>query len=370
MIDVLGIVNIEDDSVRVRGISEFRTIPAMSFLGRYRIIDFVLSNMVNSGIDQIKVMVKDKPRSLIEHLGNGHQYNINFKHGFLELFYPDHSAANDAYYHDLYIMRENMEYFERSRKKYVIISPSYMLCRLDYSKVLEAHEKSGADVTLVYSSQTRTNKEFIGCHYLEMKDGRVTDIKQNFGFNAKSDIFMETYVVERELFMKLIAESKDVSPLFTLMDRIQSLCGELNIRGYEYEGYLRCINSLETYYKYNMELIDSEKASQLFHDDWEIYTKTNDSPPAFYAKSAHVKKSLVANGCIVEGDLDNCILGRGVKVREGASIKNTLLLPYCEIGEFKHIENAIIDKHAKVLKKKELIGTPDNLVYIRRRDKV
>ena len=371
MLDAIGIVNFEARNAEIKGLSQFRTIPAMSFLGRYRVIDFVLSNMVNSGIDHIKVMINDKPRSLIEHIGSGTEYNINPKHGYLQLLYPDTMAVSDAYFHDVYLMRENLRDFEKDHHKYIVISPSYMICCLDYQKVIEEHEKSGADITAVYANVKNADEAFTGCQSLTLDaNGRVTDILPNLGNARKSAILMETYVLRRELFCSLLEQAPSISPLFSFVDILRSVVRGFDIRGYEYKGYLSCINSLEAYYEANMELIDHKRAEKLFKDGWPIYTKTNDSPPANYRKHASVKKCIVANGCEIDGELENCILGRGVVVEKGARIKNSLILPNTFVCEGADLNYVILDKHARVVEKKKLIGKEDKLIYIKRSDRV
>ena len=371
MIDAMGIVNFEDNSVNIRGLSLYRTTPAMSFLGRYRIIDFVLSNMVNSGIDQIQVLVRDKPRSIADHLGSGTQYNINFKHGYLRLLYPDHQALNDVYFHDVFLLKENMQYLEESHRKYVVISPSYMISTIDYSEVLEEHERTGADVTCVYTRTSEADKTFMGCKTVTMDDNRrIIDIRTNMGVDRYENILMESYVMKKDLFITLLKEAGKVSPLFSLLDIIRDSLNKLNVKGYEYRGYVKCINSLEEYYDANIEMIDVRKARSLFRPGWPIYTKTNDSAPAFYTHNAQVKNCLIANGCVINGYLENCILGRGVKVGKGAIIKNALLLPKSSVSADAHVEYAIIDKYGQVDIKKELVGSRDNLIYIKRNDRV
>ena len=371
MIDAIGIVNFEDSSVNVKGMSDFRSIPAMSFLGRYRIIDFTLSNMVNSGIDELSVLVKNKPRSLIEHLGNGSNYNINLKSGYLNILYTDNNAMSDAYFHDIYVMHSNIEKFQESNAKYVVISPSYMIYRINYNDVIRAHEESGADITCVYQEVNNANQKYIGCKTIDLdKNGVVTAIGRNKGNKKSANILTETYVIDRELFVDLVEKAPVISPLYSLIDVITSVVDSLKVCGYEHKGYLACINSLEEYYDANMEMIDYEKAAELFDPDWPIYTKTNDSQPAFYSKNAHAKNCLIANGCIINGDLENCICGRGVTVGKGAVIKNTLLLPECYIAPMAHIENAVIDKHSSVERKLEIIGKDGKLAYVKRRDRV
>lgn len=371
MIDALGIVNFENKHIQVQGLSQFRTIPAMSFLGRYRIIDFALSNMINSGIDQIKVMVNDKPRSLIEHIGNGSQYNINPKHGYLQLLYPDTAAVSDAYFHDIYLMRENLRDFEKDKHKYVVISPSYMICSLDYQRIIEEHEKTEADITVVYAQVKDADESFIGCYSVELdNNNRVTNIVPNLGNTRKNNILMETYVIRRELFCSLLEQAPTISPLFSFVEILRNVVRGFDIRGYEYDGYLACINNLDSYYKTNMDLIDYKKGSKLFRKDWPIYTKTNDSPPASYHSNASVKKCLIANGCEIDGELENCILGRGVVVEKGARVKNSLLLPDSYISAGSDLNYVVVDKHARIEEKKKIIGSEDKLVYIKRNDRV
>ena len=176
--------------------------------------------------------------------------------------------------------------------------------------------------------------------------------------------------MKRELFLDLIEKSYEISPLFNFIDIIKHHLGTLNVRGYKYDGYLACVNTLEEYYRINMEFLNPETFAQLFKEDWPIYTKTNDSPPAFYSSTGHAKNCLIANGCVIEGDLQNCILGRGVHVEKGCVIKNALLLPNTYVGPYSHIEYTILDKHARVENQKEIIGTKDKVVYIKRRDRV
>ena len=371
MINALGIVNFPNNAVKIKGMSDYRTIAAMSFLGRYRIIDFVLSNMVNSGINRIEVMVREQPRSLVEHLGSGTQYNINPKHGGIQMLYPDHQAVSDAYYHDMFLMNENLEVFRGSKRKYVVIAQSYMICSIDFGDVIKAHEESGADITCVYGETKKGKTSFIGCKMPKLdKYGRIHELNNNVGYDNKANILTETYVMKRELFLELVEKSYEISPLFNFIDIIKHHLPTLNVRGYKYEGYLACVNTLQEYYRINMECLNPEIFAQLFKEGWPIYTKTNDSPPAFYSSTGHAKNCLIANGCIIEGDLQNCILGRGVHVEKGCVIKNSLLLPNTYIGPYSHIEYAILDKHARVENQKDIIGTKDKLVYIKRRDRV
>ncbi len=371
MIDALGIVNFEDFGVKVGGMSRYRTISAFSFLGRYRVVDFALSNMVNSGIDQIKVLVAEKPRSLIEHLGDGTQYDINPKHGSIQLLYPDSLAASNVYFHDIYMLNENIEFFKKVERKNIVIAPSYMICNLDYNDLIKSRQENGADITVGYKTVNKAKKEFLGCRTVQFdKDGKVKAIGDNVGVSNKANILMETYVMEKETFLELIQNAIKISPLYSLVDVLSVATDEFVIKGFEYDGYLACLNSLNAYYNANLDFLDEDNEEAFFTKDWPIYTRTNDSSPAHYGKNASVKNCMIANGCEINGAVENCILGRGVKIGEGAVIKNSLILPEVTIGNDCYIEYAVVDKHAQVVIAKEVIGEKEDLAYIKRRDVV
>ena len=147
MINVLGIINYDDASVHVAGLENYRPIPSLSFLARYRLIDFALSNMTNSGIKRIQVYVKHKPRSIIEHLGSGRQYNINSKHGKLRILTGEETIQSEAYNHDITAFLQNMRFIEDANQEYVMIIPSHMIYTVDFKEVFKQHIDTKADAT-------------------------------------------------------------------------------------------------------------------------------------------------------------------------------------------------------------------------------
>ena len=370
MFKCLGIVTFENDRHEIEGMSRYRTIPAMSFLGRYRIIDIVLSNMVNSGIDHIKILTKNKPRSLIEHIGSGSQYNINSKSGSLQILYTDEPVSNPLYFTDLALLRQYANTIADSKQDYVLIAPSFMINRINFQDMIAQHVKSGADITVAYKNIDDADTNFLRCHKLTFEGEHIVDSNLNQGDEKSAPISLETYVMTTDFFLKVLKNAAKVSALYTLKEFLTAQARKMKVLGYQYKGYLSCINSLKKYYDTNMELIDYDKAMELFDKDWPIYTKTNDSSPTFYSDSANVHHSLIANGCAIRGTVENCIIGRGAKIHKGAVIRNSLILPQAEIFEDAHIEYAVIDKHAEVKYVKEIVGSEDNLMYVARRDTV
>lgn len=371
MCEALGIISFEGANANVAGMQDHRPISAFSFLGRYRVIDFAISNMSNSGINNIHVHVKAKPRSIIEHLGTGRHYNINSKRGKLNIFYGENVAESEFYNHDIASYRDNISYVEDSEMPYVIIAPSYMICAIDYHEVLEKHIESGADISIVYKPVDNAKEAFIDCDTLNLnKQKGVLHIEKNRGNYKTRNISMETYVLKRELFLELVHKAASISSLYWFRDIVEDLCGEFDIRGIAYRGYLACINDFKSYYNANMELIKLENAMWLFKDEWPIYTRTNDSSPTSYTESATVKNSVVSNGCVIEGSIENCVIGRGCTIEKGAVIKNSVILPGCYISEDTYIENVVVDKKVKIKRVKKLVGTGENPAYVRRGDKI
>lgn len=369
MAKAFGIVNFAGNHIRVEGMQEYRPVGAFSFLGRYRVIDFPISNMSNSGIDHIQVYIRRKPQSLTAHLGTGRHYNINSKSGNLQILYSGLGMNMSLYNNDIASYIENLESIEQELAEYVVIAPSYMVYTQDYKKLLNDHIESGADITLLYHSVDTAKEYFLNCYAVNLnKQKGVLSLEQNHGNAKNKNIFMDTYVMKKELFIDLIYKAKKLSSMYTLADIVNLECSELDVRGVSHRGFFASITDFKSYYNANISLIDFKTSQSLFNEEWPIYTRTNDSCPTQYFESADVKNSIVSNGCLIEGTVENSIIGRGCVIKKGAVIKNSVILPTSVIGENVHLENQVVDKHAKLTHVKELISDPDKPGYVRRGD--
>ena len=369
MANAFGIINFSGRNIWVEGMQPYRPIGAFSFLGRYRVIDFPISNMTNSGIDHIQVYIRRKPRSLIEHLGTGRHYNINSKRGKLHILFSENGMDRDIYNNDIAAFIENMGCIERVNHPYVIIAPSYMVYSMDYDALLQTHIESGADITLLYHSVDNAKEAYLSCNILELNRQKgVSAIEPNHGNAKNRNIFMDTYVMKKELFIELVTKAHKLSSAYSLSDIVSSECGELDIRGVAHRGYFGSITDFESYYNANMSLIDFKAATNLFNEDWPIYTRTNDSCPTQYFETANVKNSVVSNGCIIEGTVENSIIGRGCMIHPGAIVKNSVILPGAEIGKDVHVDHYVVDKNARLIHTKEIVAETEHPGYIRRDD--
>ena len=367
--NALGIISFEDNTANVEGLEDYRPVAAMSFMGRYRIIDFVLSNMTNSGIDNVQVYCKEKPRNLMAHLGDGKGYNINTKRGNLRILYGEKTFSSKVYNHDIANYILNMQYIEEDKNPYVVVAPSYFLYSLDYSVVLEQHKKSGADVTMLYYNTTEGKERFLGCDLLTLNKGkRVIEFHKNRGKRKNVSVSLEAYVMAKETFIDLVNKAAATSSLYWFKDILRDYVDELDIRGYQMKGFVACINSLQEYYRVSMELRDHTVANGLFKPGWPVYTETSDSAPTKYSEGAKVVESVVSNGCEIKGTVEGCVLGRNVTVMEGAVVKDSIILPGAFIGKGANLDHVVVDKYARINHKKELTGTAEEPVYVARRD--
>ena len=371
MYKAFGIVNSSSRNIRVEGLEDYRPIGAFSFLGRYRVVDFPISNLSNSGIDRIQIYVQEKPRTLVSHIGTGRHYNINSKSGKLQILFSDADQRNAIYNTDIAAYYENLEYIEKMHHPYVVITPNYMVYSADFSKLIEQHIDSGADITLLYHSVDNAKEAYLNCKILTLnKQKGVLSIEPNHG-NAKSrNIFMDTYIMKKELFLDLIHKARAISSAFTLTDIINELHNDLDVRGISHRGFFASITDFQSYYDFNMQLIDIKTAQTLFDPEWPIYTRTNDSCPTHYYNTAVIRNSVVSNGCQVEGTIENSIIGRGCVIHKGAVIKNSIVLAGTEIGENVHVENQVVDKMAKILHVKEVVSQPGLPGYVKRGDTI
>lgn len=363
----LGLVNLHN-SPQIHGLTESRPLASASFLGRFAFVDFPLSNFSNSKIDNIGILVKEKPRSLIKHIGSGKMWNTNTKIGSLSLMYNEKYARDLQYNHDINNIIENKWVIDQSEADYILIAPCHLIYRLDFSNVLEQHISRNASVTMIYKKIIEECDEFIDCDALELgENNKVVSIKKNFGSVKEANISLETYVISRDVLEKMLVESKDSSKFFSIRDMLAHMIDKIDIDTYEFDGYVRNFNSLEHYYRYSLEFLKNENI-ELMDEDWPIFTRTYDTPPVYYGKNASVRNSLIANGSIIEGKVESSVISRMVHIEEGAIVRNSIIFSEATITKDTVVENCIVDKKATIKFVKILEGDSKNPLYIEEGD--
>lgn len=350
-----------------------RSSAVVSFLGRYAFMDFMLSNFSNSGFDRVATLVDAHPHSVLKHLGSRNTFNINTKIGMEIVAYNEAgSKAGPRYNTDIANIIFNDWILEQNDPDYVIVAPSYFVLPLDFRPILKQHIANRAPVTVVYKQVDNAKTEFIGRGVLDLNaDGHVMNFSRNKGEKNERAIALEIFIFNRETFDFLLKEAGKISSFYTLSDIVayQAMNG-LRVDSYRYDGYVRCIDTYQHYFDYSFELLNYKVRRQLFIQNWPIYTVTHDTPPAKYEASACVNNAFIANGSLIAGTIQNAIISRNVKIEEGAVVENAIIFTDSIIRRNKTIKYAVIDKSAEVAVASELSGTPSDILYIRKGDKV
>jgi len=256
-------------------------------------------------------------------------------------------------------------------QEYVVVAPSYMIYKQNFQTLLDEHVASGTDITLLYHKVDQAKEYYRACNVVEInKQKGVVSIARNMGTAKEKNISMDTYVMSKALFIELIKKAKRESSAYSLADMISVCCDDIDIRGYQHKGYFAAITSLDDYYKANMELLSYEIAMDFFKTDWPFYTKTTDACPTQYFHGASVTNSMVCNAGLIEGKVENSIIGRNVHIGKGAVVKNSIILSYVDIDDGVYIENAVIDKWVTVKNIKKIVSESLTPVYVKRNDRL
>ncbi len=369
MRDTMGIIYTGESTVSLRELTLKRSVAALPYGGRYRVIDFTLSNMINSGIKNVGLIAQNNYHSLMDHLDSGKQWDLNRKSGGLFILPPYVSPDNTGWYRgEIDAYHYNMSYIRRSPQKFIIISGSTMVCNLTYDSAMEFHKENNADITVIYKQEEKAAREELSRHTLIRTDhqNRIWDMEVKPSAPNSDKLSMEMYIMEKRIFEFLIEECASRGQYDFIKDIIIRKIDKLRIYGYPYSGYLAKIDSIQSYFKHNLELFDQDNFNELFHHGGPVYTKVKDEVPVRYGDSSIVEHSLVADGCIIDGQIENCVLFRGVKIEKGAVVKNSIIMQDAEIQERAILENVILDKEVMIRKGRHLVGQDSYPVVIRK----
>jgi len=366
--NLMGIIILNDDEKNLGDIVRQRLVAAVPFGGRYRIIDFVLSNMVNAGITNVGVMFGTKARSLMDHLRSGKDWDLHRKRDGLYMLPVDRPPGYEANRkNDLDNLYRHLDYLYEARQEYVLLTKSHIICNIDYQKVFDFHREQAADITVIYKEENLDSGRFSPCHCVTLQtgpDSRVQDIEINPVRALSENISMEMFLFKKSLLITMIEGCVAKGQQDLLSDGIIPNLDQLKVCGYRFPGYVARINSLKNYFHCSMDLLQPEVLQELFFANGPILTKVKNSPPARYTGQAEVTNSLVAPGCIIQGQVTNSILFRGVRIHPGVEISNCVLLPESEVLENSQLKNVILDKKTCISAGREIRGEDVFPVYI------
>ncbi len=363
----LGVVfsNIHDKYVSE--LTRSRTMASVPFCGRYRLIDFVLSAMVNSGIDKVGVITKYNYQSLMDHIGSGKDWDLSRKNGGVILLPPYGGVDSSSLYKTrLEALKGIVGFLARSTEDYVVMTDCDKVINVDYSDILSFHEKNNADITAVYKQGELSEHTFQQNTVYQLDErSRILDIQMLPKQKTIQNICQNIFILKRELLLSLISDAVGNNYQSFHRDILQRNCRSLRIMGYRFDGYARTIDSLYSYFQTNMEMLQKENLNSIFGiDNRPIFTKVRDSAPTKYIGGCQIKNSLIADGCEILGCVENSILFRGVRVARSAVIKNSILMQDTVIGEHASLNCVISDKNVYVQNRRVLSGCPELPYYI------
>lgn len=362
--NILGLIFASMHDSDVIDLTKKRTMGSIPFCGRYRLIDFPLSNMVNSGIKEVGVITKSNYGSLLDHLGSGREWDLSSKNGGLHLLPPFSQVDSGMYRGRLEALYGVWDFVRHSRAEYVVMSDCDIVTTIDYKAVVDAHKESGADITMVYGRYPYDSSEQTATVIGMDETGRVNDVMIDPQIAGECLISLSMFVLSTEILKSIVVNSASRNEYSFNKDVLQARKDEFKIMGYEHKGYFSKIDSIKSYYDANMALLDTKNRDGLFIKSMPIYTKIRDSGPVKFGLESNIKNSLIADGCVIEGTVENCILNRGVKIGKGAVVKDCVIMQNTVIGKKCSMNSVITDKNVEVGDEKMMTGSASYPLYI------
>lgn len=363
--NVLGLVFANMHDTTLGDMTKNRTMGSVMFGGRYRLIDFPLSNMVNSGISEVGVITKSNYQSLLDHLGSAREWDLARKKGGLYILPPFGNVESTLYRGRIEALYGSMSFIKHSRAKYVILSDCDVVTNIDYKPIVAAHIESGADITAVAHTGVYSSDDIKTSTVFNVDaDKNVTSVLINPDISGTCTTSLNVFVMSMDFLIETVNDAMARGNVSFERNILQEKCRELKIKIYEYDNYFSKLNSPESYFKSNMALLESENARKLFVPKRSIYTKVSDNAPVKYDLDSKVSNSLIADGCIIEGEVENSVLFRGVKVGKGAKVKNCILMQGTVVGDNAELSYLITDKNVSICENHILTSSPQYPMYV------
>ena len=358
----IGLISATYSGSGFGGLTKDRTLASLPFCGRYRLIDFALSNMVNSGIQTVGVITPYNSGSLIDHIGTGSPWSLDRKSG--GLFLMPGSVYGVQTGESRFLMRdmiENKRFLERDDADYVIVTGSSDVYNMSFEPLIEKHKESGKPVTAVYMKVPRGDK-YNGYFFDIDEKGKVTDIKSKA--SGWANYFMECFIIDREFMLNFLDWFKalEYMDIFQLMKKNLDT---VDMDTFEFKGYLGKVGNTQDYLKVSQDMCIHEIRNEVFNNkERMIYTKTQDEAPAFFTPTSDVRNSIISTGCHIEGTVENSIIFRTVNIGKGAVVRNSIIMMHVDIGDGAMLDNVIADKYVTISDKVKIQGDEDEPVII------
>ena len=354
MKNCLGIISAGNTSHDYGGLCSKRPSYMLPFGGRYRLVDLPISIMVNHGIRTVAIYTGDKIRSTMDHVGNGKPWDLNRRLNGLFLFPPaeaDYKRGDLAQYHS------TEEFFNRTTEDYVFITHPHILAKVDLTNIFKQFTESKADIGLLYKNMNDPEGELINSPKMNIgKDGKLLNIGMNLGTERRFDLYLEMAFLKKDVLMELVNTSLEKADLHLLRDAILDNKDRYHIKTFEHKGHIENIKDVKSYYDANLNLFQYKISQELFFEGGQIFTKTKDEPSTLYKEGSLVQNSIIANGCIIEGNVENSVIFRGVKIEKDTVVRNSIVMQKSVIEQGAVVVNSILDKHVHIEEGVNIVG--------------
>jgi glucose-1-phosphate adenylyltransferase len=329
--------------------SNYRSKAAMPFAGKYRLIDFSLSNCVNSGIENIGIITQYMPYSLKRHIGIGKPWDLDRKNGGITILQPHKGAPGSGWYQgDGEAIYKNISYLKNQKIDDVLVLPGNLVYKMDYQKLLKVHREKNADLTIAANNIPYDD----ACHFSIInydQEHRVNEFQKETDQPAKNLVSMGVNVFKAEVLLKYLSRYCSQGAVTLEEDIIpEMIADKLDVFLYDYDGYWKNIRTVDSYWKSNLETAENIPRLDLYDEKWKIHTRSEEKPPAKFGKSSHVNKCLISNGAIINGRVENSIISPGVYIEEGALVTDSVILNNCVIRQNALINKSIMDKNVLI----------------------
>ncbi|NLZ25048.1 MAG: glucose-1-phosphate adenylyltransferase subunit GlgD [Clostridiales bacterium] len=352
----MGLIFAMDNESHLNDLALHRTTASLPFGGRYRLIDFVLSNFVAANITTIGIVAKNNYNSLMDHIRMGRDWDLNRKNSGITVFPPFVlNSSHEVYRGKIEALYSLRNYISDAKEDYIVIANSNIAFNLDFNEIEKFHLDKKADITVL---TYRTNEINPRKHVIKMDEsGKITDFRFPIASDPEEQLInLNIYFSRKDTLLSLIDNAYAHGEYDFEKEILQKNLEELNIMGYEVDGYVAVIDRIHAYYKHSMDLLDINIRNELFYGKTTILTKVKDSVPTKYLEHAKVSNSIIADGCEINGTVENSILFRSVKVSKGAVVRNSIIMENGIIMENAKVNCVITDKNVIIQPSRELSG--------------
>ena len=369
--NVMGIIFANDASLGA--LTNERTMASLPFGGRYRQVDFHLSNMAAAGIRHVGIISRHNYQSLMNHVGSGEEWGMELEEGGLEFLTPYAMSATDIYRGKLDALHSVMNFLNYGPEdEYVVMADSAILSNIDLLDVLENHVASGRDLTVVAKEGIANGQKQLDLALKLDAKGEIADMAVDYvadsSYLASMDIFVLTKKYLRHKVREFIARNKFHMDRDLVLGQWQA--GKLTVNVYQFKGATLFNDTVEEYFRNSLALIQKDIRHDLFGYNHPVFTKVRDRVPTYYGEDCEIEDCLVADGCILEGEAENCVLFRNVTLAEGAEVEDCVIMNDTVIGEGAQLKYVILDKDVTVRPGAKLFGTPKSPIIIKRGETV